>query len=82
MNFIKVSQGLEVHVYDRDDLSQKSFGSTRDLTALALPQQSGWQGTSQWTQGCRTVCAALRPSSRDIPRTGSQGREPEVGVAR
>jgi hypothetical protein len=42
MNGIKVSQGLDVHIHERDDISQKSFGSTRNLTALPMPQQTGW----------------------------------------
>jgi hypothetical protein len=82
MHGIKVSQGLNVHVHERDDMSQKSFGSTRNLTALPMPHETGWQGTNQWIQGCRTVCAALRPSSRDSSRTRSQERDPEIGAAR
>ncbi|KAF2024334.1 hypothetical protein EK21DRAFT_20975, partial [Setomelanomma holmii] len=60
---IKVSQGLDIHVEERDDVSQKSYASTRNLTALPRSEESGWT-SSEWVQGCRTVCAALNPSSR------------------
>ncbi|KAH8728081.1 hypothetical protein GQ44DRAFT_573203, partial [Phaeosphaeriaceae sp. PMI808] len=33
---IKVSQGLDIQINDRDDLSQKSFASTKNLTALPV----------------------------------------------
>jgi hypothetical protein len=79
---IKISQGLDVHIDERDDLSQKSDASTRNLTALPLPQDSGWNGTSQWIQGCRTVCAALRPSSRSSSQTRMQDKDIEIGSAR
>ncbi|KAF2622507.1 hypothetical protein BU25DRAFT_209873 [Macroventuria anomochaeta] len=82
MNSIKVSQGLDVHIDERDDVSQKSFASTGNLTALPMPQESGWQGPSQWIQGCRTVCAALRPSSRGSSQTRSFERDVEIGAAR
>ena len=82
MHGIKVSQGLDVHIEERDDLSQKSFASTRNLTALPMPQESGWQGSNQWIQGCRTVCAALRPGSRGSSRTRSKERDVEIGAAR
>lgn len=82
MHGIKVSQGLDVRIHERDDMSQKSFGSTRNLTALPMPQETGWQGTNQWIQGCRTVCAALRPSSRGSSQTRSRERDPEIGAAR
>ncbi|KAF2827810.1 hypothetical protein CC86DRAFT_264124, partial [Ophiobolus disseminans] len=60
---IKVSQGLDVHVEERDDMSQKSFASTRNLTALPKSDKEAWNGSSDWKQGCRTVCAALKPGS-------------------
>lgn len=82
MHGIKVSQGLDVHIEERDDLSQKSFASTRNLTALPMPQESGWQGSNQWIQGCRTVCAALRPGSRGSSRTRSKECDVEIGAAR
>lgn len=82
MNGIKVSQGLDVHIDDRDDVSQKSYTSTRDLTALPMPQDNGWHGSSQWIQGCRTVCAALRPSSRGSSQTRNRERDMETGVAK
>ena len=82
MDGIKVSQGLEVQIDDRDDLSQRSFASTQNLTALPLPPESTWPGSSQWIQGCRTVCAALRPSSRGSSQTRSRERDVEAGTAR
>lgn len=81
MHGIKVSQGLDVRIEERDNASQKSFGSTKNLTALPMPQEAGWHGSSQWLQGCRTVCAALRPSSRGSSRTRSRERDVEVGSA-
>ena len=82
LNGIKVSQGLDVHIDERDDLSQRSFASTRNLTALPMPQESGWQGSNQWIQGCRTVCAALRPLSRGSLQTKSREKDIEIGTAR
>lgn len=82
MNGIKVSQGLDVHIDERDDISQKSYTSTKNLTALPMPQENGWYGSNQWIQGCRTVCAALRPSSRGSSQTRGRGRDVETGVAR
>lgn len=82
MNGIKVSQGLDVHVDEGDSISQKSYNSTRNLTALPMPQESGWHGSNQWIQGCRTVCAALRPSSRGSSQTRTRERDIETGVAR
>lgn len=79
---IKISQGLDVHIDDGDDMSQKSDTSTKNLTALPLPQESGWNGTSQWMQGCRTVCAALRPLSRSSSQTHSQHKDIEIGSAK
>lgn len=38
---IKVSQGVKVHVEDRDDSSQKSFASTQNLTIAQIKEQ-GW----------------------------------------
>jgi hypothetical protein len=75
---IKVSQGLDIHVEERDDLSQKSYASTRNLTALPRSEESGW-ASSEWVQGCRTVCAALNPSSRKNSRSRSVERDIERG---
>lgn len=82
MHGIKVSQGLDVQIDERDDISQKSYRSTKNLTALPMPQEGGWHGSSQWIQGCRTVCAALRPSSRGSSLTRSRERDVEFGAAR
>ncbi|KAJ8116664.1 hypothetical protein OPT61_g1959 [Boeremia exigua] len=82
MHGIKVSQGLDVHIDERDDLSSKSFSSTNNLTALPMPQDSGWHGSSQWIQGCRTVCAALRPSSRGSSQTRIREKDIEIGAAK
>lgn len=79
---IKVSQGLEVQIDDRDDMSQRSFASTKNLTALPIPQEFAWQGSNQWIQGCRTVCAALRPSSRGSSQMRGIERDVEAGTAR
>ncbi|KAF1927175.1 uncharacterized protein M421DRAFT_394215 [Didymella exigua CBS 183.55] len=42
MNGIKVSQRLEVRIDERDNLSQKSFGSTNNLTAVPRLEESRW----------------------------------------
>ncbi|KAF1831661.1 hypothetical protein BDW02DRAFT_504756 [Decorospora gaudefroyi] len=76
---IKVSQGLDVRVEERDDLSRVSFGSTHGLTALPMPKQPGWTGRSEWVEGCRTVCAALRPGSRGTSRSRSREGDVETG---
>ncbi|KAH7066807.1 hypothetical protein BKA63DRAFT_425286 [Paraphoma chrysanthemicola] len=75
---IKVSQGLDIHVEERDDLSQKSYASTRNLTALPKSDEPGW-ASREWVQGCRTVCAALNPSSRKNSRSRSAERDLEHG---
>lgn len=75
---IKVSQGLDVHVVERDDLSQSSFGSTRNLTALPYQGEPGWK--SDWVEGCRTVRAALKPVSRETSRSRSRETDLERGV--
>lgn len=59
---IKVSQGLDIHVEERDDSSQKSFGSTRNLTAKKTSDEIGER---DWKNGCRTVCAAVPHDSRN-----------------
>lgn len=82
MHGIKISQGLDVHIDERDDISQRSYRSTKNLTALPMPQESGWHGSSQWIQGCRTVCAAFRPSSRGSSQTRGRERDIENGPAR
>jgi hypothetical protein len=73
---IKVSQGLDIHVEERDDISQKSFASTRNLT------KSEDKGYSAWSQGCRTVCAAFTPSTRDSSRNRDNDRDIELGPTR
>jgi hypothetical protein len=80
MNGIKVSRGLDVHIDERDDLSQRSFASTRELTALPMPHDPSWQGSNQWIQSCRTVCAALRPSSRGSSKARSNEKDIETGT--
>lgn len=81
MTGIKVSQGLDVRVDERDDTSQRSFASTRNLTTVPMLQESEWQGSRPWIQGCRTVCAALKPSSRENSRTRTRERDLELGRA-
>lgn len=77
---IKVSQGLDIRVEerDRDDLSQKSYASTRNLTALPKSERNR---SSDWTQGCRTLCTALKPSSRNNSKPRSPERDVERGPA-
>ncbi|KAF2849169.1 hypothetical protein T440DRAFT_519420 [Plenodomus tracheiphilus IPT5] len=75
---IKVSQGLDVHVEERDDASQKSYASTRNLTSGY--EDRGWGGKEGWMDGCRTVCAALKPGSMDESRNRSRERDVEQGV--
>jgi len=79
---IKVSQGLDVRVEERDDISQKSYASTRNLTALPKAGKDGWNVSSEWIQGCRTVCAALKPGSRSNSRNRSLERDVECGQSR
>jgi hypothetical protein len=57
---IKVSQGLDVTIEESDGASQKSFASTRNLTALPM---TGEDGTSDWKQNARTVWGGFRPSN-------------------
>lgn len=72
---IKVSQGLDIQVEDRDDQSQKSYTSTKNLTALPMPNQSGWNGSNDWAEGCRTVCAALTPGAYSRSRSRERNLE-------
>ena len=74
---IKVSQGLEVLV--EDNVSQKSFASTKNLTALPTPRKAGWLGPQDWT--FRIVCAALRSGSRGTSRTRSLDKDVERGAS-
>lgn len=77
LDSIKVSQGLDISVEERDDRSQKSFASTRNLTAL--PNQPGWKNKLEWYEGCRSVCATLKPGSRNASRSRSRERDVERG---
>lgn len=63
---IKVNQELDVHVEERDDSSQKSFGSTRNLTAQKTSDELF--GEKDWKNGCRTVCAAVPHDSRNTSK--------------
>ncbi|KAL6707500.1 hypothetical protein ACN47E_004070 [Coniothyrium glycines] len=69
---IKVSHGLDIAVDERDDASQKSYASTRNLTAL--PTQDPFGRKAGWYEGCRTVCSALNPRSRSRSRSRSESR--------
>ncbi|RAR11366.1 integral membrane protein [Stemphylium lycopersici] len=60
---IQINRKLDVKVEERDDCSQKSFASTRNLTTVPQSHQ-GWRERADWAEGCRTVCAAFRPGSR------------------
>ena len=73
---ITVSQDLKIQVEERDDLSQKSFASTKNLTALPNAEQNDGKRKSEWIEGCRTVCAAL---SRDASRSRSTEKDLERG---
>jgi hypothetical protein len=73
---IKVSQGLEIHVEERDDMSQKSFASTKNLTALP---GSADNDTYDWKQDNRTVWAGFEPSSKNGSRAQVGGRDVELG---
>jgi hypothetical protein len=75
---ITVSQGLDVRIEERDHVSQKSFASTRGLTAvpLPLPTAHAWRGRSDLVDGCRTVCAAFRPGRRGRSSSRSRSRAP------
>lgn len=70
---IKISQGLDVSIEERDDMSQKSFASTRKLTTLPASEQSKAKG------GWGTVCASLKPTSRSDSRSRSREKDLEYG---
>lgn len=73
---IKVSQGLDILVEDRDDQSQKSFASTRELTALPKSEEKGF---SDWTQSYRNVRAAFKTGSQNDSRTRNVDKDIERG---
>jgi hypothetical protein len=79
---IHINRKLDVKVEERDDCSQVSFASTKGLTALPMPTQPGWRGRSDWVDGCRAVCAALRPESRGTSENRSRTREDDVEAGR
>ncbi|KAH7389768.1 hypothetical protein BKA66DRAFT_568692 [Pyrenochaeta sp. MPI-SDFR-AT-0127] len=81
LDSIKVSQDLEIQVEERDDLSQKSYASTKNLTALPASKQPGWKEKNEWIEGCRTVCEALKPGSIRTSRSRSRERDIENGVS-
>jgi hypothetical protein len=77
---IKVSQGLDVHVEDRDDMSRKSDDSTKNLTTL--PRSENSNVGREWIQpagGCQTVCTAFDPNSRDSSMNRGHDRDVELG---
>lgn len=73
---IKVSQGLDIRVEDRDDVSQRSFGSTRNLTALPACNQSGWKSPNEWEQPRHS---APTPDSDDELKAVHHGKDIERG---
>lgn len=79
LDSIKVSQGLEIQIEERDDLSQKSYTSTNNLTSLPAAKQPGWREKNEWIEGCRTVCEALKPGSLGTSRSRSLERDVESG---
>jgi hypothetical protein len=74
---IKVSQDLNVQVEDRDDMSQKSYDSTKKLTTPPRSEDKNIGG--EWSQGCRTVCTAFDPNSRDSSMNRGHDRDVELG---
>jgi hypothetical protein len=76
LNSIKVSQGLEIHVEERDDMSQKSFASTKNLTALPSHTENDMD---DWKHNTRTVWAGFRPSSRNGSRAQVGRKDVELG---
>ncbi|KAF1844244.1 uncharacterized protein K460DRAFT_317563 [Cucurbitaria berberidis CBS 394.84] len=78
---IKISQGLDVHVELRDDQSQTSYASTKNLTAPPISNQPGRKGRNDWLEGCRTVCIALKPGSRSDSRSRSHDRNIKSGLS-
>jgi len=70
---IKVSQGLDVHIEQRDDVSQKSFASTRNLTS------SDGKSLNSWAQRS-TICAAFKPGSQNDSRSAARDRDIERGT--
>jgi len=79
---IKVSQNMDVHVEERDDISQKSYASTKNLTALPTSGKDSWNVAGDWLQGCRIACAtALNPGSQSNSQSRSTGKDLERGTA-
>lgn len=73
---IHINHKLDVKVEERDDYERASLNSTKELTALPMSIQPGWR------DGCRTVCAALRPSSRGTSANRSRTRDGDVEAGR
>ncbi|KAI4643672.1 hypothetical protein J4E93_006684 [Alternaria ventricosa] len=73
---IHITNKLDVRVEERDDYEQASLHSTKELTALPMSSQPGWR------DGCKTVCAALRPGSRGTSATRGRSREGDVEAGR
>lgn len=67
MGGIKVSQGLVVCVEERDDRSQKSDASMKNLTASSSLEETKWEHKETWTE-CRSVCATPTAQSRSASR--------------
>ena len=63
---IHVNHKLQVKVEERDDVSQKSFASTKALTSLPEFHQ-GWRDRVDWAEGYRSVRSAFQPGSRGPP---------------
>ncbi|KAH7347023.1 hypothetical protein BKA66DRAFT_477831 [Pyrenochaeta sp. MPI-SDFR-AT-0127] len=76
---IKVSQGLDIHVEERDDMSQKSFASTSNLTSQPATKESTWKSPHDWK---RPVQYSLSPVSRKTLENESLERDVASDVER
>lgn len=72
---IKISQGLDISIEERDDISQKSFASTRNLTGV--PSEDSGKSKADW----RTVCSAALKPSRSDSHSRSREKDLETGLA-
>ncbi|KAI4681155.1 uncharacterized protein J4E88_005662 [Alternaria novae-zelandiae] len=73
---IHITNKLDVKVEERGYYEHASLHSTKELTALPVSSQPGWR------DGCKTVCAALRPGSRGTSTTRGRSRERDVEAGR
>lgn len=76
MSGIKISQGLDIQVEENWD--RNSDASSMNLTGLPLGA-SQLSGSSEWIEGCRTVCATWQPSSQHHSRNRSHDKDAGSG---